>query len=155
MVQLQYVLSTRAERSHSDFSQECARGGLMVVYSRRLSPHSIRDLLESWATSSFHVVLNTELMLESQQSLGPPHIFWLCINWHDLPGECYQMCTQHMIKSWWAVMPRLCWRNSINLPLCDSWVSDVSSVNGLFCRAPLYNFFITTFPLTVMVTQPV
>lgn len=46
----------------------------MVDYGRRPSPHSIADLLEPWLTSSFHVVVNTEPMLEFQQSLGPPRI---------------------------------------------------------------------------------
>lgn len=94
MVQLQYILSTRAQRSHSDFSQERVRGGLMVDYRHRPSPHSIRDLLEPWVTSSLHVVLSTEPMLEFQQSLGSVHIVRLSINSHDLPGECNQICIE-------------------------------------------------------------
>lgn len=72
----------------------------MVDYSRRLSPHSIRDLLEPRVTSSFHVVLNTEPMLEFQQSLGSLHIFQLCIHCHDLPGECnHTSWIQYLLKS--------------------------------------------------------
>lgn len=47
----------------------------MVDYSRRLSPHSIRDLLDSWVMSFFHVVMNSEKPLELQQSPCPVDFF--------------------------------------------------------------------------------
>lgn len=47
----------------------------MVDYSRSLSPHSIRGLLDPLVTSALNVVLSTESMLEFLRSLGPPDVF--------------------------------------------------------------------------------
>lgn len=79
-------------------------------YSHRLSPHSIRYLLELWVMSSFHVVLNTEPPQEFQQSLCPVHCkltrFTLSYNQslynQIMPGThcffhlCVLLCLIHM-----------------------------------------------------------
>lgn len=77
MVHLQCILSSVAGMSQSYFSKECGRRGLVVAHNHRLSPHSIKDLLEPWLTSCVHVVLNCEPTLEFQQSLAPLHMFQL------------------------------------------------------------------------------
>lgn len=151
-----HLLSTRAEMRHSDFLQECARGGLTGDYSRRLSPHSIRDLLEPSVMSSCKVLLNTEPMLKFKQSQGPLHIFQLCINWPDLTwpprrvqSNMYTIYSKVMTMCYIKENLWLCRKISLN-PLDDFWVSVVSSVDALFCRALPSNLLSQPFPLTVM-----
>lgn len=140
MVHLQYILSTRVEMNHSEFSQECVREGLTVYYSRRLSPHSVSDLLEPWLMSSFSSEhwINVGILAELGSSSNFPVMYKLTRN--DLSEESNQICIQDTIRSWCCFMS---WgtcdsagHNSINL--MTGWVSVVPSVNDL-------EFFLLTF----------